>query len=415
MIPRSRWVNILVILLVIISALYLAQVLLQFLSGFADIILLFVLAWLVSFSLSPLVDFFNKKPLPAGVLQGLNRLPVNAQTRLSAFRTSRIQAVVIVYLGLAVIFIVLVLSPLPIALAQFNQVVKQLGRINDIVRQGSDFAQGFLLRFGIRYDVQEVLTNLSGNVENVASLILQNSFTILTSALTLVTDTLLILLISFLISLDGPNLTHLLFELVPQRLHQELRVFMITVDRSFGGFLRSQLVQAILIALGTAVVMMVFGVEAVLVTAVFAGLFMLIPFIGSFLALIPPIIATLLTDPDKLPLVLILLVVYQLIVVNAVMPKILGDALGLHPLVIIASLLIGIRLGGFWGAFFAMPIAGVIGTMGIFLFRRQQHHFETAEIGAKPESPPVQSVQAQPAATPTAPQPAAPRARDVKP
>lgn len=414
MIPRSRWVNTLVILLVIICALYLAQVLLQFLSGFADIILLFVLAWLVSFSLSPLVDFFNKKPLPAGVVSGMNRTPANVQARLSAYRTSRIQAVAIVYLGLAVIFIVLVLSPLPIALAQFNQVVKQLGRINDIVRQGSDFAQEFLLHFGIRYDVQEVLTNLSGNVQNVASLILQNSLAILTSAVTLVTDTLLVLLISFFISLDGPNFTHLLFELVPQRMHQELRMFILTVDRSFGGFLRSQLVQAILIALGTAIVMILFGVEAVLVTAVFAGLFMLIPFIGSFLALIPPLIATMLTDPEKLPLVFVLLLAYQLIVVNAVMPKILGNALGLHPMVIIASLLIGIRLGGFWGAFFAMPIAGVIGTMGIFLFRRQQHLFDTAEIGAKPDAPPAQPVPPAPM-TGSNPQPAQPRARDAKP
>ena len=50
----------------------------------------------------------------------------------------------------------------------------------------------------------------------------------------------------------------------------------------------------------------------------------------------------------------------------------MGNALGLHPLVIIVSLLIGVKVAGFWGAFFAMPLAGIISAFGAFLIRRRQ-------------------------------------------
>jgi predicted PurR-regulated permease PerM len=77
-------------------------------------------------------------------------------------------------------------------------------------------------------------------------------------------------------------------------------------------------------------------------------------------------------DPAQAPVIFIILLVYQLIVVNVLMPKFLSDALGLHPLIIIASLLIGIKIGGFWGAVFGVPVAGVIATMALFLYRRSK-------------------------------------------
>jgi predicted PurR-regulated permease PerM len=136
--------------------------------------------------------------------------------------------------------------------------------------------------------------------------------------------------------------------------------------------LRSQLLQAGAIILGTWVVLAIFGVQAALLSALFAGLFMLIPLVGPPLSLLPPVLATVLTDPTKLIVVMIPLIILQVLVVNVLMPRIMGNALGLHPLVIIVSLLIGIKVAGFWGAFFAMPVAGIMSAFGAFLIRRRQ-------------------------------------------
>jgi predicted PurR-regulated permease PerM len=110
-----------------------------------------------------------------------------------------------------------------------------------------------------------------------------------------------------------------------------------------------------------------------LVASLFAGLFMLIPLIGPFLALIPPLLAALLQNPDSALWIFLILFVYQFAIVNVLMPRVLSHALGLHPLLVFGAILISIRLAGFWGAFFGIPVAGVLWTMATFFFERWQN------------------------------------------
>ena len=64
----------------------------------------------------------------------------------------------------------------------------------------------------------------------------------------------------------------------------------------------------------------------------------------------------------------------------------LDDALGLHPLVIFGALLAGIKVAGFWGALFAIPVAGVLVAMGIYSYERWQRRAALNAMNA-PELP----------------------------
>jgi predicted PurR-regulated permease PerM len=63
------------------------------------------------------------------------------------------------------------------------------------------------------------------------------------------------------------------------------------------------------------------------------------------------------------------------------MPKLLSEALGLHPMIVMASLLLGVKIGGFWGALFGVPVAGVVATMAMFFYRRRAHIGPAADDG----------------------------------
>ena len=121
-------------------------------------------------------------------------------------------------------------------------------------------------------------------------------------------------------------------------------------------------------AFGTAVAMMITRTDYILVASFFSGLFIFIPLVGPFLALVPPLLVALLTVPDSFFLLLILLLILQAVVMNVLAPKLLSDALGLHPLIVFAALLLGVKVAGFWGAIFAVPLAGVISTMAVHLY-----------------------------------------------
>ncbi len=386
---RSAWVNVLVVLLVIIAGGYVAQMVWQLLSQFADIILLFVLAWLVAFALGPLIDRINGKPLPLEAIALAGRLfGPGGERRAEGFRYTRTLAVAIVYVGLALALILSIAALVPPTIVQVDQLAIQFPTLAknapDLAAEGQRLATDL----GIRIDVQAAVTSLLGAIQSLATSVLQNAVVILTSVLSLVGNLLFVLILSFFFALDGPRLFRAIFSIVPESFDTEVRMLSVTVDRAFGGFIRAQLLQALLVGLGTAVVTIVFDQPFALVASLFAGLFMLIPFVGSPLALVPPILVALLHDPGQAVFSVGILLVYQLIIVNVIMPKILGDALGLHPLVIIASLLIGIKVGGFWGAFFGVPVAGVIATMALYFYRRWAHDPVINEPAAPAYAPP---------------------------
>jgi predicted PurR-regulated permease PerM len=232
--------------------------------------------------------------------------------------------------------------------------------------------QEFLGRLNITADVEWLVGNMINGLQAYATPLLQNTASVLTGILSLLGNVVLVILFSFFLALDGPHFIHKFLAAMPEGLRQETRVLVVTIDRAVGGFLRSQLLQAVAVGVATGVVMSLFGVQAALVSALFAGLFMLIPLIGPLLALIPPVLATLLTAPNQLFWVVIPVIVFSAIVVNGIIPRVVGKALGLHPLVVLVALLVGFQVGGFWGAFFAVPLAGIFFTFGAFLLGRRR-------------------------------------------
>lgn len=382
--PRSSWLNLLVVLLVIIAGAYVAQMVFGLLAQFSDVILLFVLAWLVAFALAPLIEVINGKPLPVEAARVAGRLlGRRAEMRAERFRYTRTFAVAVVYLGLALALGIGIAALVPPTLVQINQLVTQFPNLAENAPLWAAQAQQVAVDMGLRnVNVEAALSGVLGGIQSVATSVLQNAVVILTGAVALVGNLLFVLILSFFFALDGPRLLRAIFDVIPESFDDEMRMLAISIDRTFGGFIRAQLLQAVLIGLGTAVVTTLFNQPFALVASLFAGLFMLIPFVGSALSLVPPLLTALIHDPGQIPFSLGILLIYQLVIGNVVMPKILSDALGLHPLIIIASLLIGIKVGGFWGAFFGVPVAGVIAAMTIYFYRRWKRESRHAPAAA---------------------------------
>nr|MBF6589150.1 AI-2E family transporter [Ktedonobacterales bacterium] len=98
--------------------------------------------------------------------------------------------------------------------------------------------------------------------------------------------------------------------------------------------------------------------------AFLAGAFMLLPFLGAFLAIVPPALLVIIqTPPDalifKLVLLIFLLGAAQHVVLNLIAPRVYGHHLGMDPIILFAALLLGAKEGGIWGAFFAAPIVAI--------------------------------------------------------
>jgi len=96
------------------------------------------------------------------------------------------------------------------------------------------------------------------------------------------------------------------------------------------------------------------------VIGIVAGIAMIIPVIGPYLAMAPPLILAVIFNPSSVWWVFVLLFVLQFVVINVMMPRIMGQSVGLHPVVIFAAVLVGARVGGAWGAIFGVPVAAML-------------------------------------------------------
>ncbi len=348
---RSRLLNILLVLLTALAALFLAQMLWQLLSGFADIILLFMLGWLTAFVLNPVISVLNENALPG-----------------THVRLSRGAAVGVVYLVLLLVIVLAIASVVPIAVMQLTELASHLPELVASAPQAGGVLQQQVDRMGLPIRVEDALKAALGAIQGFAAAAIQNALGILGSLLSFVANLLFVLILSVYISLDQPHIPARILRFVPTQIQDEARFLGRSVDKTFGGFIRGQLIQALLQGAATAAVMVVLRLDFAVVASLFAGLFMVIPLVGPLLALVPPLLVALITAPNAVLWVVLILFIFQTIIANVVLPRILSSALGMHPLLVFAAILLSIKIAGFWGAFFGVPIAGVLWAMFKFFY-----------------------------------------------
>jgi putative permease len=122
-----------------------------------------------------------------------------------------------------------------------------------------------------------------------------------------------------------------------------------------------------------------------------AGLLIIVPLVGNYLAFIPPVIICLVARPDQTLLLFIVLAIVQGIYLNVINPRIMARVVNMHPLVTTASILVFGQLGGFWGAFFGIPIASTIGMLA-----RPAVHLVQSYLNPEGDSQPQTQPQTQP-------------------
>jgi len=377
----------LVILLILAVLTFLFEKALRVAMLFGNTILLFALAWLLSFTLSPAVAWLSGQQDErrgggaeerGGEGTSTPSRPVSPGARLLRAlaprhkRLPRPLAVLIVYLGLLLVLGLAGLWVAPMAAAQLYQLGLHLP---EYVARLPDFLthwQRELHLLGIEVDLADMLRSqgLIQRAQDLGAGLIQNLVSIAAGVANLLANLLIILVLSFYMTLDGPALARRAIELVPADWRDEARLLGAVVDRTFGGFVRGQLIQAALFALGTLIVMTLAGLGFGLVASLFAGVLMLIPLLGPLLALIPPLTIALFQAPGMALWVLLALFVYEQVITNVLMPRLIGEMVGLHPLLVFAALLVGIRLAGVWGTLFGIPVAAALSSIALYFYLR---------------------------------------------
>lgn len=362
---RNSWFHALIILGVIAVGLYVAGEIWTLLVHFGDIIILFFLSWLIAFTLLPVVRFLADR-LPVGIAG----------------------AAAIVYGCLIVLLAATLILVVPLLVAQISQLATQLPTVTAGAPSLVRSVQRALDERNIPVDLSNVTgPGLSQQIGQFGTRLVENSVAVASGIASGLFSFSLVIILSFYFVIDGDRILEGLLAAVPEHYADDARRFVVSIDRTFGGFLRGTAIQAAILGVGTGIIMAFAGLPYVLLASLFAAVVMIIPFIGPLLAIVLPILIGLFShlSATEMVMYLIALVALQILVMNIIAPKVMADSVGLHPLLVFLALLVGIKQAGLAGAIFGVPIAAVIfATIRIFL-NRWSAVSPQPEIRARPD------------------------------
>lgn len=342
----ARRVQILLTLAILVAATYLIGVTWSFLSQFLSTFLLFFFAWLLAYLLKPLVNKITSIGLPFGV-----RVPFGV-------------AVLLVYIIGPAIALVAGYLLVPTITEQATRINGHLDEYTSKLGGLVDSLKGVLTSFGVTAsDLQGLQNKIRDTAENGGQAVLQGTVNTVSSIANELFRIGLVLVFSVSFLMDGDKMASKALASMPERWREGATFLVKSVEESFGSFVRGQLFCALAYALATAAVMLAFGLPNVVVASLVAGLLVIVPLVGNYLAYVPPVVVCLVARPDQTLILLIVVVVVQGIYMNIVSPRIMAKAVNMQPLATIASILIFGQIGGFWGAFFGIPIASTIGML----------------------------------------------------
>ena len=148
--------------------------------------------------------------------------------------------------------------------------------------------------------------------------------------------------------------------LIPKRFRADSIKLSKEIDHSLSKFVRGKIIMAAYVGIATTMVLLILGIEFAIVIGFITGLADVIPYIGPFLGFLPAVFFAFLSSPIKALWLAIIFVLIQWSENNILAPKVIGDTTGIHPVLILLSIIVGGGVFGVMGMILGVPVVAVL-------------------------------------------------------
>jgi len=292
-------------------------------------------------------------------------------------RVPRTVGALLVMLVAFVLVLGLVLVLAPLIHNEFSQLAKRLPAL--AVGLYAQLAPWLDDKFGIQvqFDLETIKQLVADNLNSAQAVSLKVLGGLKAGGMLLITvliNLVLIPVVMFYLLRDWGALVHRMDEMTPRRWLKTVRTVASEIDTVLGEFLRGQLSVMAVLAVYYAVGLTLAGLQFALPIGILTGLLVFVPYVGFGLGLILGVLAALL-QWNGLPGFAAVLAVYgigQLLEGYVLIPWLVGDRIGLHPVMVIFALLAFGQLFGFAGVLLALPVSAAL-LVGLRHLRTEYH------------------------------------------
>ena len=298
---------------------------------------------------------------------------------LMRIRIPRFIGVLIVYLGFLALLAFIVFAIVPILSQQATQLVSQIPGIFTELRDALMQLPHRYPEFISESQVNQVAGAIGYEAMALGRGMLTASVSSVFGVITLGIYVVLMPLLVFFMLKDKERLIAWVIGFLP-RDHRLLAHVWEDVHRQLGNYVRGKIIEIIVVWVATYFTFAVFGLDFAVLLSFLVGVSVLIPYVGAIAVTIPVTMIAYVQwgiGPEFMYLMLAYLVV-QVLDGNVLVPLLFSEVVNMHPIAIIASVLVFGGLWGFWGIFFAIPLGILIQSVLHAWPRREQIIEETS-------------------------------------
>ena len=298
---------------------------------------------------------------------------------LARMRWPRMLAVLLVYLAFLAFLAFIVFALVPLLSQQATQLVGQIpGMLTEL--------RGALMRLPLRYpefisetQVNQIAGAVGYEVMDLGRRMVSASVSSVFGVITLGIYLVLMPLLVFFMLKDKARLIAWLTGFLPRDRRLLAHVWA-DVHRQLGNYVRGKIIEILVVWIATYFTFAFFGLDFAVLLSFLVGISVLIPYVGA-IAVTVPVAAVAYVQwgigPDFTYLMIAYLIV-QVLDGNVLVPLLFSEVVNMHPIAIIASVLVFGGLWGFWGVFFAIPLGILIQSVLHAWPRREQIVEETS-------------------------------------
>ncbi len=282
------------------------------------------------------------------------------------------------WVSVSIVMLIFTLAVLGLVMLIVPVVVKETPLLREqvplLLDRGSAWLQRLLDRYHIPFRVnistfKELLLSAfgpgnssAGSTGSALGSVLSSLMIGGSAALSLIGNLILIPMVLFYLLLDWDNFVEYLFRLVPRRYRDPVLSFTEEANEILGQYMRGQLLVMVILALYYSITLTLFGFDLALPIGIFTGLAIFVPYLGYGTGLVLALLFGILQMGLAKAFVMVAVVygIAQIVESFYLTPRLVGERMGLHPIVVIFALLAFGQLWGFVGVLVALPCSAVL-------------------------------------------------------
>lgn len=327
--------------------------------------------------------------------------------RLEWLRIPRFIGVFVVYLSLLAIIILFFILVIPPAISQLMELVDNLPSYTQTIRDQFDSWKSSLEQLNLPMDVsgeaEKIIDRFQSAIVDLSSLLVQYSI----NAVNMFTQFFIVIVISIYMLLDSKRIGRFVRGLFPGDQQADADEFVHRAHTAVTHWVQAQALLSFLIGVSVGVGVWFLGVIGVwpeggqyaIFFGAWAALTEFIPYVGPILGAGPPVATALFASPWAALAVVVLFIFIQQVEGHILVPNIMGQVLGIHPLVVIFAVLAGAELRGIAGMLLTLPLLAL--AREVVMFFKPRISLEKFRNGEDPpldlagQPPPAAKLPAQ--------------------